>query len=159
MAGRSLVLGLGNDLVSDDGFGPRVAALCAERLGRRPDVAVESAAVAGFRLLDLLSGYGRALIVDVVSSGTRPPGSLSELPLSEASRGRTLGGSHQIDLETALSLGRRLGYELPASVRVLAAEARDLSTIHEGLSPELEAAVPRAVEQVLEWVEGEEVPP
>lgn len=159
MAGRALVLGLGNDLVSDDGFGPRVAAECAGRLGDRPDVAVESAAVAGFRLLDLLSGFERTLIVDVVSTGARPPGSLSELPVEEASLGRTLGGSHQLDLATALALGHRLGYDLPASVRVLAAEARDLSTIREGLSPELEAAVPRAVEEVLLWVEGEEVPP
>ena len=44
----ALILGLGNDLVSDDGFGPAVAELCARRFEEDSRVHVESASVAGF---------------------------------------------------------------------------------------------------------------
>jgi len=150
---EALVLGLGNDLVADDGFGPAVARECKVHLGDRGDVAVEEAAAAGLRLLDLLSGYRRALILDVVQTGRVPPGTLLDWPLPNSASAWTLGGSHQCDLLTALTLGRSLGFALPEEIAVLVAEASDLSTIREELSPAVAAAVPRARVLVAEWLD------
>lgn len=144
----TLVLGLGNELISDDGFGPAVACGCRVALAAHPEVAIESAAVAGLRLLDLLAGFQRCLIVDVVQTGQHPPGTLLWWPRARSACGRTLGGSHEADLVTALELGKALGYELPGDLLVLVAEAEDLHTIRESLTPALSAAVPRAVEVV-----------
>ena len=150
---EALVLGLGNDLVADDGFGPAVARDCRVALGGRGDVAVEEAAAAGLRLLDLLAGYRRALILDVVQTGRVPPGTLLDWPLPRSAGAWTLGGSHQCDLLTALALGRSLGFELPDEIAVVVAEAADLQTIREELSPEVAAAVPRARELVADWLD------
>jgi hydrogenase maturation protease len=150
----TLVLGLGNDLVTDDGFGPAVARAAALRLQDLPDVRVMEASVAGFHLLDLLNGFERVLIIDVVQTGRHAPGTLLVLPPERASAGRTLGGSHQMDLTTALSFGRSVGYELSESITLLAAEAKDLLTIQEQMSPELSAVVPRATDLVCRWIEG-----
>jgi hydrogenase maturation protease len=159
MAGtRTLVLGLGNEIVSDDGFGPAVAQACRGALAGRPDVTVETASVAGFHLLDLFAGYDRVLIVDVVQTGAHPPGTLLIWPVSKSSEARTLGGSHQTDLETTLSLGRAIGMLLPETLAVLVAEALDLLTIQEALSPAIAAAVPRAAALVRGWVETGELP-
>jgi hydrogenase maturation protease len=164
--GRCLVLGLGNTLISDDGFGPAVVEACcrlrAERVrengergdgGKQPAVEFLDAAAAGLRLLDLLAGSERALILDVVQSGLYPPGTLLEWPAAAASNGRSLGGSHQCDLLTALALGRALGVPLPGEVTLLVAEAEDLETIAERLTREVERAVPRAAALVEEWIE------
>jgi Ni,Fe-hydrogenase maturation factor len=110
----TLILGLGNELVSDDGFGPAVAQACRAQFADRREVHVESAAAAG----------------------------------------RTLGGSHQMDLLTTLELGRRVGQYLPRTIQLLVAEGKDLATIHEGLSPELAAAVPQAVKRVAAWIDS-----
>jgi hydrogenase maturation protease len=142
---NALVLGLGNDLVADDGFGPVVARECKQELRLRPGVAVEEAAVAGLRLLDVLAGYSRALILDVVQTGRVPPGTLLEWPLPASAAGRTLGGSHQCDL--------LLGFTLPEEVSLLVAEASDLQTIREELSPEVAASVPRARALVADWLD------
>ena len=150
---EALVLGLGNDLVADDGFGPVVARECRATLSGRDDVAVEEAAAAGLRLLDLLAGYKRALILDVVQTGRVPPGTLLDWPLPRSAGAWTLGGSHQCDLLTALTLGRALGFTLPDEVSLLVAEASDLETIREELSPELAAAVPRARALVADWLD------
>ncbi len=152
---EALVLGLGNDLVADDGFGPAVARECRRDLGLRADVAIEEAAAAGLRLLDILAGYKRALILDVVQTGRVPPGTLLDWPLPASAAGWTLGGSHQCDLLTALALGRALGFTLPEEVSLLVAEALDLQTIREELSPEVAAAVPRAQALVADWLDRE----
>jgi len=149
----ALVLGLGNDLVSDDGFGPAVARACRSALDGREDVAVEEAAAAGLRLLDLLAGYRRALILDVVQTGRVPPGTLLDWPLGRSGGAWTLGGSHQCDLLTALALGRTLGFELPEEIAVVVAEAADLRTIREELTPEVAAAVARAQAVVTDWLD------
>ncbi|HVN76535.1 MAG TPA: hydrogenase maturation protease [Thermoanaerobaculaceae bacterium] len=150
---ETLVLGLGNDLVADDGFGPAVARACRRTLAGRGDVAVEEAAAAGLRLLDLLAGYRRAMILDVVQTGRVPPGTLLDWPLPESARAWTLGGSHQCDLLTALALGRRLGFDVPDDVAVLVAEASDVQSVREELTPEVAAAVPRAQALVAAWLD------
>jgi hydrogenase maturation protease len=152
-AATTLVLGLGNDLLSDDGFGPAVATACQAALAARDDVLVCSAAVAGFNLLDLLAGYRRAIIVDVVQTGQLPAGTLTEWPLVRAPAARTLGGSHQVDLLTALDLGRSIGYTLPSEISLLVAEAEDLLTVREELTPVLAGAVAEAVDRVIRWVD------
>lgn len=149
-------------MLSDDGFGPAVARLVRERLDTLPgalasaeagglakdegsaadDVTVEEASVAGFHLLDLLNGYDRVLLVDVVQTGRYPAGTLLDLPLQKASSARTLGGSHQMDLVTTVRLGQLAGYRLPGSITILVAEAEDLLTLGERLTPGLERAVP-----------------
>jgi hydrogenase maturation protease len=149
----TLVLGLGNDLVADDGFGPAVARACAQTPGLGDDVIVEEAAAAGFRLLDLLSGYRRALILDVVQTGRSPAGTLFDWPVAASAAAWTLGGSHQCDLATALSFGRALGFKLPEEVSLLVAEASDLLTVREELSPPVAAAVPRARALVAAWLD------
>ncbi len=153
MPADALVLGLGNDLVADDGFGPAVARACRRDFEGRADVAVEEAAAAGLRLLDLLAGHRRALIVDVVRTGEVPAGTVRRWPVEESARAWTLGGSHECDLATALALGRRLGYPLPAELAIVVAEAADLLSIREALTPEVAAAVPRARTLVAEWLD------
>lgn len=153
----AVVLGLGNDLLTDDGFGPAVAAACHRELADDPRVEVRSASVAGFHLLDQLTGFDVALIIDVVKTGAHPPGTVLEWPVDRASAGRTLGGSHQMDLTTALDLGRELGLPLPHTVDLLVAEAKDLETFGETLTPDLAAALPLAVARVRAWVQAGEL--
>ncbi len=148
---EALILGLGNDLISDDGFGPAVVRFLEFECGEGLEADLEAAPVAGFRLLDLLNGYRRALLIDVVQTGEHPPGTLAEWPIEKAAAARTLGGSHQMDLATAIALGRRLGYDLPGSITLLVVEAQDLSTIHEGLTGPVDGSVSKAAAFAREW--------
>jgi hydrogenase maturation protease len=146
-----LILCLGNEIVSDDGFGPALASLLAKE-GEITDRAdVLSAALAGFSLLDLLAGRSEVLVVDCQRTGRHPPGTLHRFDASELVPTRNLAGSHQISLPTALELGRRLGYAMPARVEVLCVEATDLETLSETLTPAVAAALPSAREKVHDW--------
>jgi Ni,Fe-hydrogenase maturation factor len=57
-----------------------------------------------------------------------------------------------MDLATTLAFGASAGYPMPRRVDLLVAEATDLETISECLTAEVQAAVPEALREVVEWV-------
>jgi hydrogenase maturation protease len=147
-----LVLCLGNEIISDDAFGPVVAQELQKdtETNRRADVIF--APVAGFSLLDLLKDRRKVLIVDTIVTGKNPSGKLLSFPAGVLTPSRHLTTSHQISLPTALELGRQMGYHMPDNVDILGVEAQDLETLSEELTPPVRAALPDALRFVRDWI-------
>lgn len=148
-APKAVVVGLGNPLLSDDGVGIYAARLLAERLAGAP-VVVEESSWGGMRFLDLLAGFERAIIVDAIQWRHGPPGTVYRLAVDDAVPTVRAMSFHDVSLGTALALGRKVGIPLPTEIVFLAVEAGDVLTVAEGCSPEVEAALPEVVRQVLE---------
>ncbi len=147
-----LILGLGNEIVADDRFG---YAVIDELSAHVPDGGIVEAVfapLAGFGLLDFLKDRYAALIVDAIMTGNSSPGTLYFFTSGHLTPTRHLCGSHQISLPAALELGRKMGYDMPKRIDVLAAEAEDITTITESMTPAVESAVAKAVDQVLAWI-------
>ncbi len=143
----TLVLGMGNPILSDDGVG----LLVAERLAEAPlpdGVEVLQSEVAGLRLLELVRGFTRVIIVDALKSPAeagREPGEVVRYESRDFKGGHRYGSAHSIGLDTALELGHTLGYEMPEDVTVFAIEAADVETFGEDLSPPVAAAAERVL--------------
>ncbi len=152
----TLVLCLGNEILSDDAFGAVVAKRLNEKGRFDPAVEVIFASTAGFNLLEFLRGRGRVLIVDAIITGTVNPGTLHFFPSGSLTPSYNLINSHQMNLPTALELGKQLGIGMPSEIDVLAVEAQDVTTLREQLTPEIEASVDSAVERILGWIERDD---
>ncbi|MBM3324465.1 MAG: hydrogenase maturation protease [Calditrichaeota bacterium] len=148
-----LVLCLGNEILSDDGFGPEVARRLQKESEPDFPADVVFAPLAGFNLLDLLTERERVLIVDTIRTGKVAPGTLHHFPASALAPSHNLTTSHQINLPTALELSRRLSIKMPEVVDVLAVEAQNLETFSEQLTPPVRDAVEEAVRFILEWIQ------
>ncbi|HMK39065.1 MAG TPA: hydrogenase maturation protease [Bacteroidota bacterium] len=150
---QALLLALGNPLLGDDGVAP----LAARALGRRyrDDVDINESPVAGFALLDLLSGYDRALIIDASATGGAPPGTVREFTQEEFTADASTS-PHYAGLPDVLALARRLGIPLPAEIRILGMEIENQGELHEGLGPVAAGSLPeflrRAGEILDTWV-------
>ena len=72
---KTLVLGLGNPILSDDGIGCHVAKFLKDRL-KEPGVDVMEASLAGLDFLDLLTAYDRAIIIDAIQTGEGTAGQI-----------------------------------------------------------------------------------
>ncbi len=68
---KTIILGLGNPILSDDGVGNRVALELEDRVAERQDVAVMETSMSGLSLIDLLAGYDKAIIVDAIQTAGR----------------------------------------------------------------------------------------
>ena len=60
-----------------------------------------------------------------------------------------LSSPHQINLLTALELGRMLGLAIPQKITILAVEVEDVINFSEKCTPEVERAIPKVVKMVL----------
>lgn len=146
---KTLILGLGNPLISDDSVGLRVAAALKERLAGRDDVEVDEDYWGGLRLMERMAGYGRAIVVDAIATGAEP-GTIHRLRVDSVPTQRS-ASAHDVNLPTALAFGRQHGVELPRDEDILLVgiEAKDILTFSERCTPAVEAAIPRAVREVL----------
>jgi len=155
---RTLVVGLGNPLLRDDSVGLQVAAALRPRLENRPDIEVAEDYRGGLRLMESMIGFDRAIVIDAICSGA-PPGTIHRLT-PHAVPTQHSASSHDLNLPTALELGRQAGAHLPASsdILIVAVESADMTTFGETLTPEVEAAVPLAVQAVLDALEGDAPP-
>ena len=144
-SGRTLVLGLGNPLLSDDAAGLAVAKEFERLLAERPIPGVEvvTSSRGGFELIDLLTGFERAVIVDALITDDPHPGRVHRLEPGQVAGSARLVGSHDIGLADALELAGELGIAMPATVTVLGVEAADLTTFAETLTPAVAEAVVR----------------
>jgi hydrogenase maturation protease len=151
---KTLVLGLGNPLVSDDSVGLRVAAELKPLLAGRPEVDVVEDYWGGLRLMERMVGYDRAIIIDAMCTGAEP--GTVRLLTPDALPTQRSASAHDVDLPTALELGRRAEMHLPPNENILLVgiEAEDVVNFSEGCTPAVEAAIPRGVRAVVEALES-----
>jgi hydrogenase maturation protease len=145
---KTIVLGLGNTLLRDDGVGIYTVRALAQRLPA--DVDVVEAELAGINLLELLNGYDRAFIVDAITLVGERPGTVFRISPDDLRITPRLSSLHDVDLVTAIELGKRLGLTMPAEVVVYAVQAEDVLTLEEGCV----AAVERIIEPLAVEIAG-----
>ena len=159
---KTLIIGLGNPILGDDGVGWKVAEEVGRILPLTPGpfplqgeggtVEVETAALGGLSLMERMLGYDRVVLVDSMETGFSPVGSVRTFPL--ASLPDPMSGhsasAHDTSLITALKTAESIGAHIPKRVDVVAVEAQNVYDFSEELSPPVAAAVPIAVEKVVE---------
>jgi len=157
-AARTLVLGLGNPVLRDDGVGWHVTRALRARRNRGPGVVIEECCRGGLALMERMVGYERVIVIDALRSGA-PPGTLVELGVGDLPTQHS-ASAHDVSLQTALAVGRAAGANLPLDpdVRLLGIEADDTETFSESCTPPVAAAVDRAVEHVQAALDRERSP-
>lgn len=148
---KTLILGIGNTALTDDGVGCKVAQRLQKRLRGMSSITVKETALSGLSLLDEITGYERLIIIDAIQTRGGKPGAIYKLSPSDFKTGR-MAIIHDLGLVSTLELGRKLEMDMPREVVIFAIESKDMSTFCEKLSPEVEKAVPKAVEVVLREV-------
>jgi len=137
---KTLVLGVGSSILTDDAVGIAVARALEKRVGPRTGVEYAVNEEGGFTLLEDAVGFDRLVVVDAVIGSE--PGRLLRLDLAGLGPTVHCGGPHGLNLATVLEFGRRQGLPVPTEVVVYAVEVKDTTTFGERLSPEVEARVP-----------------
>ena len=165
---KTIVIGLGNPILGDDGIGWRVAEQVEKRLlessqkdASSPDkngkhssdsIDVEYLSLGGLSLMEHMIGYDRAILIDAIKSDNSPLGTVSSFPLAELPN-RAIGhfsSAHDTTLQNAIEVGRSMGAQLPDDIIVVAVEAQFIYDFSEQLSPPIAASLPEATQTVME---------
>ena len=149
---HTVVIGLGNPILSDDSVGVRVARRLRTELTHADGVEIKELYAGGMRVMDAIAGFEKAVIVDAMQTGLHEPGTIRLIDPSELGMARNLASTHDTNLPTALALGRMLGMSMPRDVKVFGIEARDVESFSEALTEDVERSVPEAVKMILKEV-------
>jgi hydrogenase maturation protease len=155
---KTLILGLGNPLLRDDSIGLQVVQELRPMLEMDPDIELDQDYWGGLRLMERMIGFERAIIIDAIQTGAEP-GTIHLLSPGDIPTQRS-ASAHDVNLPTALEFGRQAGAQLPSEGQILliGIEAEDVLTFDENLSPNVQQALPRAVETVFAALEREREP-
>jgi hydrogenase maturation protease len=153
----TLVVGLGNPILADDGVGWRIIEALDARLAVDPSarraagpVELDRAAVGGLALMERMIGFDRVVLADAILDGS-PAGSITARPIDQVSSqiAGHLDSAHDVPLAEALGAGRALGATLPVSIDVVGVAVDRVDTFGDRLSPPVAEAVDDAVEAIL----------
>ena len=147
---RTIIIGLGNPILTDDSVGVKVARALKD--GFKGEVDITELYAGGIRLMDAMTGYERALIIDSVITDGRVPGGIFHFTPSDLLTTRNTVSTHDMNLPTALEMGRMLGIPLPSEIRIWGIEAGDAETFGEGLTEDVAKAVPVVVEEIRQYL-------
>jgi hydrogenase maturation protease len=166
---KTLIIGLGNPILGDDGVGWVVAEQVRSALSYHqstsvsplgiPDpqtVEVDCASLGGLSLMERLTGSERVILVDAIFTGAQPVGTVSQFllqALPDLSAGHS-ASAHDTSLRNALHVGRDMDILLPAdeNVTIITIEADAVYDFSQELSPAVAAAVPVALKKVLDLI-------
>jgi hydrogenase maturation protease len=153
---KTIVIGLGNPFLTDDGVGVKVAYELEKAIGSRipNDLTITEASVGGLRLMELLIGYDRVILVDaILSKSTGKSGTIHRLTLEDLkniSPTQHSASAHDTSLITALEAGRTMGLKLPNRFTIYAVEVENILDFSEVSTPAVEASIPIVTAEILE---------
>ncbi|MFH1131814.1 MAG: hydrogenase maturation protease [Pseudomonadota bacterium] len=146
---RTRIIGLGNSILTDDAVGHHVIREINEQLGDRfPDIQTLESEVAGFALIELMDGWDRVVLVDAIKFDNVEPGTILKISPNDLRTSLRLRSVHEVDLPTAIELGRRSGFSMPKEIVVFAIQVQDMCTIGGDMTPSVAKAISRVVDQI-----------
>jgi hydrogenase maturation protease len=146
MPARTLVLGVGNLLMGDEGVGIHVVRRLGEKL-RDPEVEIVDGGTGGLHLLEYFLGHDRVVLVDAVMGGGAP----GRVSVSNPVYGRDFPPTlvaHDIGLKDVLDAVALMDRKPETWLVTITVGAVDAASLL--LSPAVEAAVEPAVVRILE---------
>lgn len=146
----TVILGMGNTILSDDGVGIFIVREVKKKL-KRADVDVKETSLAGIYLVDLLAGYDKAIVVDAIRTENGRAGEIFKFSTADFNVTTNFTSAHHINLSSAIEIGRKLGVNIPEEILIIAVEVCNTETFSEGCTTrEVVEAIPKVVKMILD---------
>ena len=143
---KTLVLGLGNTILSDDGIGIHIARQIKEKL---PEIDVIEASAAGFRVVDEIIGYDKLILIDSIKTNNNQPGTYYKLGIEEFKTTLHHSSPHDMNMFDALELMKKHNAHLPKEIIIYAIEVEDTFTFSEQCTEEVAQVIPEVASLIL----------
>jgi hydrogenase maturation protease len=155
-SGRTVVIGLGNTLMGDDGIGVAALNHLQERWSIAPEVELVDGGTAGMCLLPIIEGARRVLLIDAIDMAA-PAGTKLRLERDRLPRYlATKISPHQIDLRDVLALAELRG-TLPEEAIAIGLQPAVISMtteLSDVVSCRIDELVTDIVRQLAGWGHG-----
>jgi hydrogenase maturation protease len=144
---NTLILGLGNEILTDDAIGPRLTGDLSNIYGNTvADFII--AGSGGLEIMEMIKGYRRVIIIDSIHTSGGKPGDVYHLNPSDFKETSHLSNIHDVSFLAALDLGKMIDYTMPDAIHIIAVEIVDAMEFSERFTPVIEEKYPEILMRV-----------
>ena len=138
---KTLILGLGSEILTDDGIGLRIVSdlktfQVDKNLKGQIDNQIDfnTCLTGNLDLLEIIKDYHTLIILDAIKTQNGIPGNVHRYSLNNYKDTIHLQNIHDISFPDTLKLGKRIGLKIPRKVEIFAIEIFDNLTFSSSLS-------------------------
>ncbi|MDX1284246.1 MAG: hydrogenase maturation protease [Draconibacterium sp.] len=132
----TLVLGIGNEILCDDGIGPRLCDFLKEKFADKP-IQFEKLNVGGLEVLEFINGYETVVFIDAIKTVDGQIGEVYNYTPDDFRETLHLSNLHDTNFITALELGKSLDFKIPKNMYIIAVEIKEDMVFSEYFTEEL----------------------
>jgi hydrogenase maturation protease len=144
---KILILGIGNDILRDDGIGPRLVS-DLQKMNFPEGICFKTSSMGGLEILEMIRDYHTVLILDAIKTKDGMPGDVYYFNPSDFHETMHLSNLHDVNFITALELAKKIKLSIPENIHIIAVEILEDLEFGRTLSPELEERYPEILDLV-----------
>jgi len=148
---RTLVLGIGNPILGDDGIGFHIAQELAKQI-KDENIDVKDTSADGLNLLELILGYDKLIVIDALMTKDEKVGEIYRLKPENTGKPASVTVSpHHFNLATTIEIGKKLfAGQIPEEIIVFGIGTQEVARVTEEITAKVKEAIPRVINLVLE---------
>jgi hydrogenase maturation protease len=147
MKRKTLVLGIGNDILTDDGIGPKLVSDLQKGMDDK-SLDFMTAASGGLEILEMIKDYKKVIILDAIKTKDGIPGSIYYLSPSNFKETLHISSFHDVSFLTALKLADKLDMMVPEQIDIIAIEILEDLTFSSSFSQPIADKYPKIFNEV-----------
>ena len=147
MSSKRMILGVGNDILMDDGIGPRIAK-ALEAKYPLPEMEYHTTTLGGLDILEFINGYDWVVFIDAIKTKDGVPGTVYEFVPEDFKETLHLTNIHDVSFLTAIELGKELGLKVPKYMHIFAIEIIEDQVFGEEFSAPLKERFEQIIEEI-----------
>ena len=133
---NTLVLGIGNDILTDDAIGPKLCDFLKKKFDRLP-VDFEKMNVGGLEILEFIKDYQTVIFIDAIKTADGEIGDVNLYTPANIKETLHLSNLHDTNFITALELGKSLHIKIPPKMYIITVEIKEDMVFSEYFTEEL----------------------
>ncbi|MFC2124656.1 hydrogenase maturation protease [Bacteroidota bacterium] len=145
---NTLILGIGNDILTDDGIGPKLVQELQKEINH-PDIVFDTAAAGGLEILEIIKNFKKVIIIDAIKTKDGIPGTIYYLTPSHFKETLHISSFHDVNFLTALELAEELSIPVPSQIEIIAIEILEDLTFSADFSPPIAEKYPDILSEVM----------
>ncbi len=146
-----LILGIGNDILTDDAIGPKIVRRLQGDLTYR-NITFLTAATGGLEILEMIKDYKQVVIIDAIKTKDGIPGTVYYLTPDNFKETLHISSFHDVSFLTALELAKKLDIPVPSRIDIIAIEIVEDLTFSNAFSDEIAPKYDIIYKEILESV-------
>ena len=148
---KTIILGLGSEILTDDGIGSKIVRSLEEQ-SLFSNFDYKTALTGGLDILEIIKDYDHVLIIDAIKTAKYPAGTLLYFASENYLETVHLSSIHDADFQTIIELGNNLSYNMPQTIDIIAIEVKEIYEFSSNLSEYLENSFPDILQNIKKWL-------